>query len=73
MPRRILALIALALGSALATGCNTWHGAKQDARIVGDKAVEGGKAVGHAVGTGLEKAGEGIEKAGEKVQEASKP
>ena len=67
-----LASIVLAAGAALAGGCNTWEGAKQDARVVGDKTVEGAKKVGGAVGTGLEKAGQGIETAGEKVKETAR-
>ena len=59
---------AVLVATALA-GCNTWQGAKQDARIVGEKTVEGTKKVGNAVGTGLEKAGEGINNAGQAVKE----
>jgi predicted small secreted protein len=46
-------------------GCNTWQGAKQDAKQVGG-------TVTHAVGTGLDKAGDGLNKAGEKVKEVGK-
>lgn len=53
------------------SACNTWEGAKQDARVVGDKTVEGTKKAGKAVGTGLEKAGEGISGAGETVKDKS--
>ena len=59
---------AVLVATALA-GCNTWQGAKQDARIVGEKTVEGTKKVGNAVGTGLEKAGEGINNAGQAVKD----
>ena len=59
----------LVLGSLLLGGCNTWEGAKQDARVVGEKTIEGGKKVGNAVGKGLEKAGEGINNAGQAVKE----
>jgi predicted small secreted protein len=52
----LIATVALA-------GCNTWQGAKQDAREVGS-------AVSNAVGTGLDKAGEGLSTAGEKVKSA---
>ena len=40
--------------------CNTVQGMKADAQIVKEKAIEGGKAAGQAVGSGLEKAGEAI-------------
>ena len=60
--------LLLVVSAALA-GCNTWQGAKQDARIVGEKTVEGTKKVGNAVGTGLEKAGEGINNAGQAVKD----
>lgn len=62
-------LLALLMTGLLLAGCNTWQGAKQDARVVGEKTVEGGKKVGQAVGTGLEKAGEGIHNAGQSVKE----
>ncbi|MDR0478422.1 MAG: entericidin EcnAB [Burkholderiaceae bacterium] len=59
-----ITMIALALASsALLSGCNTWQGAKQDAK-------DTGHAVTHAVGTGLDKAGEGLSTAGEKVKDA---
>ncbi|MGB3068683.1 MAG: entericidin EcnAB [Ottowia sp.] len=54
--------LTLALITAFAlAGCNTWSGAKQDAKEVGG-------TVTHAVGTGLDKAGEGLNTAGEKVK-----
>jgi predicted small secreted protein len=65
------ALIAAASALLLAA-CNTWQGVKEDAHIVGNKAEQGARTVGHAVGTGIEKAGEGIEKAGDKVKEVAK-
>ena len=50
--------------------CNTVQGVKQDASVVKDKAievkdktVEGGKAVGQSVGSGLEKAGDAVKDA----------
>ena len=45
--------------------------AARDARVVGDKTVEGTKKAGKAVGTGLEKAGEGLSGAGETVTDQS--
>ena len=66
---KTLTIAALALAATALVGCNTWQGAKQDARIVGEKTVEGTKKVGNAVGTGLEKAGEGINNAGQAVKE----
>ena len=64
-----LAALSLVTTCLLLAGCNTWQGAKEDARVVGDKTVEGTKKVGNAVGTGLEKAGEGIHNAGQAVKE----
>ena len=64
-------LIAIVCAATALSACNTWEGAKQDARIVGDKTVEGAKKAGSAVGTGLEKAGEGLGTAGEKVKDVS--
>jgi predicted small secreted protein len=72
LPNR-LALAACALVLA-ACGSHTAQGVRQDAVIVKDKVaetadtvvdktVEGGKAVGRAVGTGLEKAGTAIRRA----------
>ena len=70
--KRLFALLLLAMFSTSAlTACNTWEGAKQDARVVGDKTVEGTKKAGQAVGTGLEKAGDGISGAGETVKDKS--
>ena len=63
-----LAALSLVTTCLLLAGCNTWQGAKEDARVVGDKTVEGTKKVGNAVGTGLEKAGEGINNAGQAVK-----
>jgi predicted small secreted protein len=57
-------LALLLITAAVLTGCNTWQGAKQDAKNVGS-------AVTHAVGTGLDKAGEGLSTAGEKVKGAT--
>ena len=56
----LLATAVIALG-----GCNTWQGAKTDAKEVGG-------TVTNAVGTGLDKAGDGLNKAGEKVKEVGK-
>ena len=57
-------------------GCNTWQGAKQDAREAGQATGRGIEKAGQATGRGLEKAGDatgrGIEKAGEKIQQISK-
>ncbi|WP_313075372.1 hypothetical protein [Melaminivora sp.] len=57
-------------------GCNTWEGAKQDAREAGQATGRGIEKAGQATGRGLEKAGEatgrGIEKAGEKIQGVAK-
>ena len=63
-----LTALTLVAASLLLAGCNTWQGAKEDARIAGEKTVEGTKRAGHAVGTGLEKAGEGINNAGQAVK-----
>jgi predicted small secreted protein len=70
-------LLATATLISLAA-CNTVQGAKQDAHVakdkavevkdvvvnkaimIKDKAVEGGKTAGQAVGSGLEKAGEAV-------------
>ena len=68
---KALTASALILASLGLVACNTWEGAKQDARVVGDKTVEGTKKAGQAVGTGLEKAGDGISNAGDKVKEKS--
>ena len=68
---KLTTTLALLMTGLLLGGCNTWEGAKQDARVVGDKTVEGTKKAGKAVGTGLEKAGEGISGAGESVKEKS--
>ena len=65
---KTMTIIAAMLASVALMGCNTWQGAKEDARVVGDKTVEGTKKVGNAVGTGLEKAGEGINNAGQAVK-----
>ena len=62
MNKQLTALALAALVGALA-GCNTWQGAKEDAREVGGK-------VTNAVGTGMEKAGSGVEKAGNAVKKA---
>ncbi len=66
---KTLTIATLALAATALVGCNAWQGAKQDARIVGEKTVEGTKKVGNAVGTGLEKAGEGINNAGQAVKD----
>ena len=66
---KLTTTLALLMTGLLLGGCNTWEGAKQDARVVGEKTIEGGKKVGNAVGTGLEKAGEGINNAGQAVKE----
>ena len=68
---KTLTAAAILLATLGLTACNTWEGAKQDARVVGDKTVEGTKKAGHAVGTGLEKAGEGISNAGDTVKDKS--
>ena len=60
--KRITPFFLIAAALAL-SACNTWQGAKQDARQVGG-------TVTNAVGTGMEKAGAGVEKAGEKVKGA---
>lgn len=69
--KKTLTAASLLLAALALTACNTWEGAKQDARVVGDKTVEGTKKAGRAVGTGLEKAGEGISGAGETVKDKS--
>jgi predicted small secreted protein len=69
--KKTLTAASILLATLALTACNTWEGAKQDARVVGDKTVEGGKKAGRAVGTGLEKAGEGLGTAGEAVKEKS--
>ena len=56
--------LLLVVSAALA-GCNTWQGAKQDAKEVGG-------TVTNAVGTGLDKAGDGLNTAGEKVKGVGK-
>ena len=66
-----LTAAAIVLATLGLTACNTWEGAKQDARVVGDKTVEGTKNAGQAVGTGLEKSGEGISNAGDTVKDKS--
>ena len=66
---KLTTTLALLMTGLLLGGCNTWEGAKQDARVVGEKTIEGGKKVGNAVGKGLEKAGEGINNAGQAVKE----
>ena len=66
-----LTALSLVTTCLLLAGCNTWQGAKEDARVVGDKTVEGTKKAGQAVGTGLEKAGDGISGAGETVKDKS--
>ena len=66
---KLTTTLALLMTGLLLGGCNTWEGAKQDARVVGEKTIEGGKKVGNAVDTGLEKAGEGINNAGQAVKE----
>ena len=63
MPRTLSLLFVTAVVAL--GGCNTWQGAKQDAKEVGG-------TVTHAVGTGLDKAGDGLNKAGEKVKEVGK-
>ncbi len=68
---KTLTAASILLATLALTACNTWEGAKQDARVVGDKTVEGTKKAGQAVGTGLEKAGEGISGAGESVKDKS--
>ena len=68
---KTLTAASILLATFALTACNTWEGAKQDARVVGDKTVEGTKKAGQAVGKGLEKAGEGISGAGESVKEKS--
>ena len=65
--QKLTALPLITAGLLLA-GCNTWQGAKADARIAGEKTVEGTKRAGQAVGHGLEKAGEGINNAGQAVK-----
>ncbi|MEG1201845.1 MAG: entericidin EcnAB [Comamonas sp.] len=65
---KTLTIAAALLAASALAGCNTWQGAKQDARIAGEKTVEGTKKVANAVGTGLEKAGEGINNAGQAVK-----
>jgi predicted small secreted protein len=55
-----LTTLLLVIAAAVA-GCNTWQGAKQDAKQVGS-------SVSNAVGTGLDKAGDGLNTAGEKVK-----
>jgi predicted small secreted protein len=57
-----LALLLIAAAAALA-GCNTWQGAKQDAK-------DAGSAVTNAVGSGLEKTGQGLDRAGSNVKSA---
>lgn len=69
--KKTLTAAAIMLATLGLTACNTWEGAKQDARVVGDKTVEGTKKAGHAVGTGLEKAGEAVTGAGETVKDKS--
>ena len=59
-----IALTLIVTAAALA-GCNTWSGAKQDAKQVGNTVTD-------AVGTGLDKAGDGLNTAGEKVKEVGK-
>ena len=68
---KALTATAIVLAALGLSACNTWEGAKQDARVVGDKTVEGTKKAGQAVGKGLEKAGEGISGAGEAVKDKS--
>lgn len=58
--QRHLVLLLINIVAVLAA-CNTWQGAKQDAKNVSG-------AVTNAVGTGLNKAGEGLNTAGEKVK-----
>lgn len=58
-------VVALVFTAAALVGCNTWSGAKQDAKQVGH-------TVTNAVGTGLDKAGDGLNTAGEKVKGVGK-
>ncbi len=58
-------VVALIFTAAALAGCNTWSGAKQDAKQVGH-------TVTNAVGTGLDKAGDGLNTAGEKVKGVGK-
>ena len=62
---KTLTIAALALAATALVGCNTWQGAKQDAKEVGG-------TVTNAVGTGLDKAGDGLNTAGEKVKGVGK-
>ena len=58
-------ILDVTIVSAALAGCNTWQGAKQDAKEVGG-------TVTNAVGTGLDKAGDGLNTAGEKVKGVGK-
>ncbi len=65
------ASLALAACALLALGgCNTFEGAKRDARIAGDAIETGAKKTGSAVAEGAEAAGDAISDAARSTKRA---